>query len=64
MQESVGVLLMYVMYRSLPKPADGKLEFIKTTKTMLKYGLPLSIGAILSGFLTQFYSTIMAYFRY
>ena len=29
---------------------------------MLKYGLPLSIGAILSGFLTQFYSTIMAIF--
>ncbi len=29
---------------------------------MLKYGLPLSIGAILSGFLTQFYSTIMYLF--
>ena len=35
---------------------------MKTTKTMLKYGLPLSIGAILSGFLTQFNSTIMAIF--
>ena len=57
-----GVLLVYTMYRSLPKPPDGKLEFIKTTKTMLKYGLPLSIGAILSGFLTQFYSTIMSIF--
>jgi putative peptidoglycan lipid II flippase len=29
---------------------------------MLRYGLPLSIGAILSGFLTQFNSTIMAIF--
>jgi O-antigen/teichoic acid export membrane protein len=53
-----GVLLIYTMYRSLPKPTNGKLEFIKTTKTMLKYGLPLSIGAILAGFLTQFYSTV------
>jgi len=38
------------------------LEFIKTTKMMLKYGLPLSIGNILTGFLTQFYSFIMAIF--
>ena len=57
-----GVLLVYTMYRSLPKPTNGKLEFLKTTKVMLKYGLPLSIGAILAGFLTQFYSTIMAIF--
>jgi putative peptidoglycan lipid II flippase len=35
---------------------------MKTTKMMLKYGLPLSIGVILSGFLTQFNSTIMAIF--
>jgi O-antigen/teichoic acid export membrane protein len=57
-----GVLLMYMMYRSLSKPTGGKLELIKTTKKMLKYGLPLSIGAILAGFLLQFYSTIMAIF--
>ena len=57
-----GVLLTYTMYRSLPKPTDGKIEFIKTTKTMLKYGLPLSIGSILSGFLTQFYSYLMPIF--
>ena len=59
---AVGVLLMYTMYRSMPKPAGIKLELMKNIKTMLKYGLPLSIGAILSGFLTQFYSTIMAIF--
>jgi O-antigen/teichoic acid export membrane protein len=59
---TAGVLLTYTMYRSLPKPTAGKLELIKTIKTMLKYGLPLSIGAILTGFLTQFYSTIMVIF--
>ncbi len=58
----IGVLLMYVMYRSLPKPHGSALELMKTTKMMLKYGLPLSIGVILSGFLTQFNSTIMAIF--
>jgi len=57
-----GVLLVYVMYQALPKAPEGKLEFIKTTKIMLKYGLPLSIGAILAGFLTQFYGTIMYIF--
>ena len=59
---AIGVLLMYTMYRSLPKTTDSKLELMKTIKTMLKYGLPLSIGAILAGFLTQFYSTIIALF--
>jgi O-antigen/teichoic acid export membrane protein len=57
-----GMLLMYTMYRSLSNSKDGKLELTKTVKTMLVYGLPLSIGAILTGFLTQFYSFIMAYF--
>ncbi len=57
-----GVLLMYTMYRSLPKSTDGKLQLMKTIRTMLVYGLPLSIGAILTGFLTQFYGFIMAYF--
>lgn len=58
----IGVLLMFVMYRSLPKAPTSALELMKTIKTMLRYGLPLSIGAILSGFLTQFNSTIMAIF--
>src|SRR5450759_3564968 len=40
---TIGVLLMYTMYRSLPKTTDSKLELMKTIKTMLKYGLPLSI---------------------
>jgi stage V sporulation protein B len=58
----VGVLFMYTVYRSLPKSNNSKLELMKTIKTMLVYGLPLSIGAILTGFLTQFYSFIMAIF--
>lgn len=55
-----GVLLMWTMYRSLPKTTKGKLDFVATTKTMFKYGLPLSVGTIVSGFATQFYSYVLA----
>ena len=55
-----GVLLIWTMYKSLPKPTKSKLEIMATIKTMFKYGLPLSIGTILTGFLTQFYSYILA----
>ncbi len=57
-----GILLVYTMYRSLPKSTDGKLPIIETIKTMLKYGFPISIGAIITGFLSQFYGYIMAIF--
>ncbi len=57
-----GILLMYTMYASLPKPSDGKLALRETIKTMLKYGLPISVGAVLTGFLAQFYSIIMPIF--
>jgi O-antigen/teichoic acid export membrane protein len=55
-----GVLLMWTIYKSLPKSADSKLEIMATIRTMLNYGLPVSIGSILSGFLTVFYSYILA----
>ncbi len=57
-----GVLLTYMMYSGLPKPTSQGLGIVSTMKTLLKYGLPLSIGSILNGFLVQFYSWVMAYF--
>jgi O-antigen/teichoic acid export membrane protein len=57
-----GIMLMYTMYRSLPKSAEGQLKTVVTIKTMLKYGLPISIGTILTGFLTTFYSFILGIF--
>ncbi len=57
---TTGVLLMFTLYRSLPKPINFKMDIIATTKSMFKYGLPVSIGAILLTFLTQFYSYILA----
>jgi len=55
-----GILLMWTVYKSLPKSTNSKMEIMATIKTMLKYGLPVSIGSILSGFLTAFYSYILA----
>ena len=55
-----GALLMWTLYRSLPKTTDNDLELMATIKTMLKYGLPVSIGAIITGFLTVFYSYVLA----
>jgi O-antigen/teichoic acid export membrane protein len=57
-----GVLLMYTLYRSLPKAGDGGLGLSSAIKMMLKYGFPLSIGAILGGLLTQFYGIILPIF--
>jgi stage V sporulation protein B len=54
-----GLLLLWTMYRSLPKATSSRLEVLGTTRTMLKYGLPISIGAIITGFLTQFYIYIL-----
>lgn len=53
-----GILLTYTMYNSLHKPTISKLEIMTTTKTMLKYGAPLSAVAVLSGFLAQFYQYV------
>jgi O-antigen/teichoic acid export membrane protein len=55
----VGVLLMWIIYKGLPKPVNNKLEIKATIKTMLNYGLPLSIATIVSGFQTQFYNVIV-----
>ena len=56
----IGILLMWMLYRSLPKQTDAKLEIAANIKTMFKYGFPLSIAAILGGFLTQFYNFLIA----
>ncbi len=51
----VGVLLMGMLYRKLPKPVSFRLEIKAYIGTMLAYGIPVSLSAMLSGFLTQFY---------
>jgi len=59
----IGIIILYVaIYRNLQSQDDSKLEIFATLKTLLKYGLPLSISAIISGFLAQFYNFLIAIF--
>jgi O-antigen/teichoic acid export membrane protein len=55
----IGIMLMFTIYKGLPKPDGGKLEIGNNIKTLLKYGIPLSIGAILGGFLLQYYNLLL-----
>jgi O-antigen/teichoic acid export membrane protein len=55
----IGVLFMFTIYRKLPSSEGSKLELGKNVRTMLRYGLPLSISGILTGFLLQYYSFLL-----
>lgn len=59
---STGVILVWTIYRSLPKSANSKTEVFSTIKTMLRYGIPVSIATILTGLLTVFSSYILAFY--
>jgi O-antigen/teichoic acid export membrane protein len=52
---TLGLLLVYLIYKKLPKPVSLKLELKEYTKEMFTYGLPISITTILTSFLTQYY---------
>ena len=52
---SAGVLLIWTFYRLLPK-SETPRKVTSTIKTMFWYGLPVSIGTILTAFLSAFYT--------
>jgi O-antigen/teichoic acid export membrane protein len=53
----IGLAVFYfILLRPLRKKRTKNSSIIKTFKTMLDYGLPLSIGSILAGILTQIYA--------
>ncbi len=57
----IAIMLLYVaIYKNLRKQEESKLEILATIKTLFRYGLPLSISAILTGFLAQFYTFLIA----
>ncbi len=59
----VSTLMLYLLiYKNTEKLTKEKLKIIENIKTMLKYGLPLSISAILSGLLAQFQNFLIAIF--
>jgi O-antigen/teichoic acid export membrane protein len=55
----IGLAFMYTIYRKFPKTNPKNLEIVKNIKKMLKYGLPISVGIILSGFLLQYYNFLL-----
>ena len=58
----IGILLMWTIYRTLPKPANNKLEIIATIKNLFNYGLPNQIANFISSFQGQFYAFILPIF--
>lgn len=58
----IGILLVCVIYRNLPKGDRCNLLLRKKASAILKFGLPLSFSNILGGFLTQFYTFLLAIF--
>jgi len=56
----ISILILYLaIYKNLQKQEDSKLQIFSTIKTMFRYGLPLSISAIISGSLTQLYNVLI-----
>jgi O-antigen/teichoic acid export membrane protein len=55
----IGVLLIWVIYRHLPKPATHRLEIKAYLTTMLQYCLPLSFALIITALLPQFYAFLL-----
>jgi len=56
----IGIIIFYVtFFRNSTKESWSKLDLIRTLKTLLRYGLPLSVAVIAVGFLPLFYNTLL-----
>jgi len=52
----IGLVIFYFAFFRNPKEKSlNKLDITGTLKTLLRYGLPLSVSAVIAGFLSQFY---------
>ena len=56
----IGIIIFYIVFfRKIEKKAWNGQELTGALKVLLRYGLPLSVGVIASGFLPQFYKTLL-----
>ncbi len=56
-----GILLLYfVIFRKLPLGSVNKEKMVQTLKSLLSYGVPLSIATLIGGISAQVYSFVMA----
>jgi O-antigen/teichoic acid export membrane protein len=58
----IGLALVWTQYRSLPKLSNVGLEVKAYIKSMLTYGVPLSLSSIINGFQGQYYSFLLPIF--
>lgn len=59
----IGVAILYLLiFRRLKKSKDNKTKVSENLKSLLHYGIPLSISSLISGFLLQFYNFMMAFY--
>jgi O-antigen/teichoic acid export membrane protein len=56
----ISIALLYLTVIKKLQKQKGQLQLVSTLKTMLKFGLPLSIAVMLIGVLSQFYSFLVA----
>jgi O-antigen/teichoic acid export membrane protein len=56
----IGILIFYfALFRNPTEKSSNKIDITGTLKTLLKYGLPLSVSVVIGGFLPQFYNTLL-----
>ena len=56
----IGLIIFYVaIFRNPTEKSLNKLDITGTLKTLLRYGLPLSVSGVIGGFLPQFYNTLL-----
>lgn len=59
----IGVIMLYfLLFKNLKKPNPRQTDKIKTLKTMLHYGVPLSLSTIIGSLLLQFYAFLMVFY--
>ena len=56
----ISILILLPLYKNMQKANGDRLRIVENIKTMFKYGLPLSLSAIIGGFLFQFYRFLIA----
>jgi len=55
----LGIFLIWLLYRRLPKPDTYRLEIKAYLSSMLSYSLPLSFANIITTLLPQFYAFLL-----
>lgn len=56
----IGLIIFYfAFFRNPTKETERKLDITGTLKTLLRYGLPISVSVIVAGFLPQFFNTLL-----